>query len=114
MTEHQAYDRIFAANGPPPDPVTPTGPAPTPTGRRTISKAPTHSLYLQSKVYRALERIKAERGEVDGGDGGEGPSGPGATAAAGGTEGTVGLGAAQGSSGSAGAGAGAGGPGASS
>jgi import inner membrane translocase subunit TIM16 len=41
----------------PAQPARPSGPK---------RKAPTHSHYLQSKVYRALERIKAERGEATG------------------------------------------------
>ncbi|KAI9633833.1 uncharacterized protein MKK02DRAFT_38496 [Dioszegia hungarica] len=73
----KSYDRIFAANSPPAPPST-TPPAagapgaagarPTPTltpaqaaAARRAAKVPTHSHYLQSKVYRALERIKAER-----------------------------------------------------
>ncbi len=63
------YERIFKANGPPPEPTTTNAtatPTPKPAAGGPKRKAPTHSHYLQSKVYRALERIKAERGE-DGG-----------------------------------------------
>ncbi|ODO05546.1 hypothetical protein I350_04597 [Cryptococcus amylolentus CBS 6273] len=62
------YDVIFKANSPPPPPTaaeTKPGAKPTPppraTGKSAKSKAPTHSFYLQSKVFRALERIKAEK-----------------------------------------------------
>ncbi|EIW72035.1 hypothetical protein TREMEDRAFT_23769, partial [Tremella mesenterica DSM 1558] len=53
------YERIFTANSPAPVPE------PSPSTSKQIQKprGPTHSHYLQSKVYRALERIKAERGE---------------------------------------------------
>ncbi|ORY31585.1 hypothetical protein BCR39DRAFT_525787 [Naematelia encephala] len=54
------YDAIFTANGPPPEPA-PSANSPQP-GKRP-SRAPAHSHYLQSKVYRALERIRAERAE---------------------------------------------------
>lgn len=64
------YERIFAANGPPAPPaaeaVANAGAAAAAQARRSTasarkSKIPTHSHYLHSKVYRALERIKAER-----------------------------------------------------
>ncbi|KAK4687649.1 hypothetical protein P7C73_g2471, partial [Tremellales sp. Uapishka_1] len=62
------YDLIFAANSPPPPPATPAA-APAAqagaarrAGATSKAKAIPHSIYLQSKVYRALERIKAERG----------------------------------------------------
>lgn len=64
---------MFAANGLPPEPATPT-----PTAGPKKPPKPIYSHYLQSKVYRALERIKAERGEEGTGPG-EMP--PGATAA---------------------------------
>ncbi|WVQ83690.1 hypothetical protein IAT38_005834 [Cryptococcus sp. DSM 104549] len=54
------YDTIFAANGPPPPSAEP---APAAKGPKK-TKAPTHSHYLHSKVYRALERIKAEEAEA--------------------------------------------------
>lgn len=63
MSNFKHYDAIFAANGPPPEPTTPKPAAPAKPGPKR--KAPTHSHYLQSKVYRALERIKAERGEME-------------------------------------------------
>ncbi|WWC91957.1 uncharacterized protein L201_006910 [Kwoniella dendrophila CBS 6074] len=54
------YDRIFAANGPPTvKPETHTTPAAA--KKAPSSRTPLHSHYLQSKVFRALERIKAER-----------------------------------------------------
>ncbi|WVF67347.1 hypothetical protein IAT40_002102 [Kwoniella sp. CBS 6097] len=59
------YDRIFAANGPPPPSAKPEAHT-TPAAGKKASKAPTHSHYLQSKVFRALERIKAERGDGEG------------------------------------------------
>jgi len=46
------YDHLFKANAPPPKPEKP------PTGRQ--SSIPSHSHYLQSKVFRARERIEAE------------------------------------------------------
>ncbi|WWC72259.1 uncharacterized protein I206_106221 [Kwoniella pini CBS 10737] len=52
------YDSIFAANGP--QPIKPEAHT-TPQAAKKASRIPTHSHYLQSKVYRALERIKAER-----------------------------------------------------
>ncbi|WWC64851.1 uncharacterized protein I303_107465 [Kwoniella dejecticola CBS 10117] len=52
------YDTIFAANGP--QPIKPEAHT-TPQAAKKASRIPTHSHYLQSKVYRALERIKAER-----------------------------------------------------
>lgn len=62
----QSYERIFAANGPPPPPKEDAAAAGKQAGaksarERSKAKGPTHSHYLQSKVYRALERIKAER-----------------------------------------------------
>ncbi|OCF44510.1 hypothetical protein I317_01582 [Kwoniella heveanensis CBS 569] len=58
------YERIFAANGPPPPASKPEAhTTPASAAGKKASKAPTHSHYLQSKVFRALERIKAERGE---------------------------------------------------
>ncbi|AAW44839.2 hypothetical protein CNBG0050 [Cryptococcus deneoformans B-3501A] len=54
------YDYIFAANSPPPPSAESIPPVKGgATGKR--SKVPTHSHYLQSKVFRALERIKAEK-----------------------------------------------------
>ncbi|WVW86426.1 hypothetical protein I302_108474 [Kwoniella bestiolae CBS 10118] len=54
------YDQIFAANGPPTvKPETHT--TPSSSAAKKSSRTPTHSHYLQSKVFRALERIKAER-----------------------------------------------------
>ncbi|ORX40457.1 hypothetical protein BD324DRAFT_610777, partial [Kockovaella imperatae] len=55
------YESIFTANGPPKEPEPKPGQPPAPKTRRQVL----HSHYLQSKVYRALERIKEERGEVD-------------------------------------------------
>ncbi|KAK6909164.1 hypothetical protein L486_01180 [Kwoniella mangroviensis CBS 10435] len=53
------YDSIFTANGPPTvKPETHTTPS---SSAKKSSRTPTHSHYLQSKVFRALERIKAER-----------------------------------------------------
>lgn len=80
------YERIFAANGPPAPPaadaVAKAGAAAAAQARRSTaaasakkSKIPTHSHYLHSKVFRALERIKAER-EAD-----APPSPPSATTA---------------------------------
>jgi import inner membrane translocase subunit TIM16 len=63
----QNFETIFKANGPPAEPTTPpkptaSGSKQTPTTRESRkSKQPQYSHYLQSKVYRALERIKAER-----------------------------------------------------
>lgn len=62
----QSYERIFAANGPPPPPKEDAAAAGKQAGaksarERSKAKGPSHSHYLQSKVYRALERIKAER-----------------------------------------------------
>ncbi|CAD6581046.1 MAG: hypothetical protein TREMPRED_002916 [Tremellales sp. Tagirdzhanova-0007] len=58
------YDEIFSANGPPPEPPRP----PATSGVKKPSPKPIYSHYMQSKVYRALERIKAER--LDLGEGG--------------------------------------------
>lgn len=66
-TDCQNFETIFKANGPPPEPAPSAKPsAPTPAATRQTassrkSKQPQYSHYLQSKVYRALERIKAER-----------------------------------------------------
>ena len=66
-TDLQNFETIFKANGPPAEPATPAKPVAsgskqTPTTRESRkSKQPQYSHYLQSKVYRALERIKAER-----------------------------------------------------
>lgn len=80
----QNFATIFKANGPPAEPAPTAKPTPPPAGSRQTpagrkSKQPNYSHYLQSKVYRALERIKAER------DVGAPPpdGGEGATAAAG-------------------------------
>ena len=62
----QNYERIFAANGPPPEPTPSTSASGSAQAAARRPKGPTHSHYLQSKVYRALERIKAERGEEGG------------------------------------------------
>jgi hypothetical protein len=65
-TDTQNYDAIFTANGPK-EPPTSATPANRQTETKTTGpkrKPPSHSHYLQSKVYRALERIKAERGEA--------------------------------------------------
>ncbi|WVQ94945.1 hypothetical protein IAU59_002035 [Kwoniella sp. CBS 9459] len=64
----KSYERIFAANSPPPPAAKPEAHT-TPAAGKKASKAPTHSHYLQSKVFRALERIKAERGDAEGGSG---------------------------------------------
>lgn len=58
----QNYERIFAANSPP-DPAKQSAPT-TPTrasSRAARQKVVGYSHYLQSKVFRALERIKAEQ-----------------------------------------------------
>ncbi|BEJ10651.1 hypothetical protein CspHIS471_0100730 [Cutaneotrichosporon sp. HIS471] len=59
------YERIFAANSPPPPPKEKEAVGPqagaSNARQRAKAKGPTHSHYLQSKVYRALERIQAER-----------------------------------------------------
>ncbi|TXT05165.1 uncharacterized protein COLE_06485 [Cutaneotrichosporon oleaginosum] len=61
----ESYERIFAANGPPPPPkekeAVGAQAGAQNARQRSKAKGPTHSHYLQSKVYRALERIKAER-----------------------------------------------------
>lgn len=61
----QNYEYIFKANGPPPPPKepAPATPAAPAARQRPAKKGVTHSHYLQSKVYRALERIKAERAD---------------------------------------------------
>ncbi|KAH9485352.1 Mitochondrial import inner membrane translocase subunit tim16 [Psilocybe cubensis] len=46
------YEHLFKANSPPPPPEKPV------PGKKAV--APTHSHYLQSKVFRARERIEAE------------------------------------------------------
>lgn len=46
------YEHLFKANAPPPKPDKP------PTGKQFT--LPSHSHYLQSKVFRARERIEAE------------------------------------------------------
>lgn len=67
----QHYETIFAANAPPeapkPDPTKPAPPPPRTRAERQRLKqsAPPYSHYLQSKVFRALERIKAERAEPE-------------------------------------------------
>ncbi|WVR09651.1 hypothetical protein IAU60_006725 [Kwoniella sp. DSM 27419] len=56
------YDTIFAANSPPAPSAKPEAhTTPASAAGKKASRAPTHSHYLQSKVFRALERIKAER-----------------------------------------------------
>ncbi|WVN90004.1 uncharacterized protein L203_105236 [Cryptococcus depauperatus CBS 7841] len=55
------YEYIFKANGPPQVPTEPIPQAKGTGAPARKSKGPTHSHYLQSKVYRALERIKAEK-----------------------------------------------------
>jgi import inner membrane translocase subunit TIM16 len=93
-TDFQNFETIFKANGPPAEPTAPAKPVAsgskqTPTTRESRkSKQPQYSHYLQSKVYRALERIKAERESgapppPTAGEGGVG--GEGAAAAAPGT-----------------------------
>jgi import inner membrane translocase subunit TIM16 len=92
-TDFQNFETIFKANGPPAEPTTPAKPAAsgskqTPTTRESRkSKQPQYSHYLQSKVYRALERIKAEResGAPPPPTAGEGGAGGEAAAAAPGT-----------------------------
>lgn len=68
----QNYERIFKANSPPEAPKPPpavkeavgaaaqAAAAQAARAAKKAPKGPTHSHYLQSKVYRALERIKAE------------------------------------------------------
>ena len=51
LLSHQNYEHLFKVNAPLPKPDKP------PTGRQTL---PSHSHYLQSKVFRARERIEAE------------------------------------------------------
>ncbi|KNZ80481.1 Mitochondrial import inner membrane translocase subunit tim-16, partial [Termitomyces sp. J132] len=46
------YEHLFKTNSPPPPPEKPM---------RGKASQPTHSHYLQSKVFRARERIEAER-----------------------------------------------------
>jgi import inner membrane translocase subunit TIM16 len=99
-TDGQNFETIFKANGPPPEPTTPAKPTAsgsgskqTPTTRESRkSKQPQYSHYLQSKVYRALERIKAERDSgvpppttPEGGLGGEAAAAAPGTGAPGGT-----------------------------
>ncbi|KAF8906582.1 Pam16-domain-containing protein [Gymnopilus junonius] len=50
------YEHLFKANSPPPSPEKPQ------PGKK--SAAPFHSYYLQSKVFRARERIEAELKDV--------------------------------------------------
>ncbi|WRT69976.1 uncharacterized protein IL334_006969 [Kwoniella shivajii] len=54
------YDSIFKANSAPPPAAADAKPPPGSSGKKS-ARIPTHSHYLQSKVFRALERIKAER-----------------------------------------------------
>jgi import inner membrane translocase subunit TIM16 len=56
--------------------------------QRAKAKGPTHSHYLQSKVYRALERIKAERAgeEAEVAEAAEGAAAEGAAPAEGAPE----------------------------
>lgn len=70
----QNYEHLFQANSPPaPTPTDPAAatetatPPPTKKGKAAAPTTITHSHYLQSKVYRALERLEAERklGETD-------------------------------------------------
>ncbi|RSH91508.1 hypothetical protein EHS25_009807 [Saitozyma podzolica] len=101
----KSYERIFKANGPPPEP------APSASGKQPAGaarkKGTTHSHYLQSKVFRALERIQAERGELPGSGPGAG-TGTGTGAAANGAA-AAGEGSAASAAGSTGAGGAAGG-----
>jgi import inner membrane translocase subunit TIM16 len=66
-TDMQNFETLFKANSPPPEaapsakPSAPTSAATRQTPASRKSKQPQYSHYLQSKVYRALERIKAER-----------------------------------------------------
>ncbi|KAK8853449.1 hypothetical protein IAR55_004156 [Kwoniella newhampshirensis] len=80
------YETIFAANSPPPPSAEPVAAAAKQAGKqqagKKASKVPTHSFYLQSKVYRALERIKAEREAATGGGGGAAAGAGDAAAAA--------------------------------
>ncbi|KAJ9108313.1 hypothetical protein QFC20_003474 [Naganishia adeliensis] len=71
------YENLFKANAPPEPPAAPEPNAPPTRASRGKPSKPVYSHYLQSKVYRALERIKAER---EGAEGGEGGSGEGAAA----------------------------------
>lgn len=62
LTRFQNYERIFKANARP-DPPAATdaaAKAKAASGRRNKPPAVVYSHYLQSKVFRALERIKAE------------------------------------------------------
>ncbi|EKD02180.1 hypothetical protein A1Q2_03542 [Trichosporon asahii var. asahii CBS 8904] len=95
------YERIFKANSPP------EAPKPPPAAKEAVGaaaqaaaaqaaraakkapKGPTHSHYLQSKVYRALERIKAEAAA-------EGAAAEGAAAEAAAAEGAAAEAAAEG------------------
>jgi hypothetical protein len=57
----QNYERIFQANAKP-EPPAAVDPKAKPTGKKVKAPVVIYSHYLQSKVYRALERIKAEHG----------------------------------------------------
>ncbi|WWD19877.1 hypothetical protein CI109_104346 [Kwoniella shandongensis] len=83
------YETIFAANSPPAPSAEPVVPTPRQAGKKA-TKLPSHSFYLQSKVFRALERIKAEREAASGG-------GESATAEAGAAAPEAGAGAGTGS-----------------
>ncbi|KAJ9126319.1 hypothetical protein QFC24_002051 [Naganishia onofrii] len=77
------YEHLFKANAPPEPPAAPDANAPpTRASRAARQSKPVYSHYLQSKVYRALERIKAER-EGQTGEGGEGGEAAASTAAEG-------------------------------
>ncbi|GHJ89683.1 hypothetical protein NliqN6_6085 [Naganishia liquefaciens] len=66
------YEHLFKANAPPEPPAAPEANAPQQRSARAKQSKPVYSHYLQSKVYRALERIKAERKGKEGGEGGAG------------------------------------------
>jgi import inner membrane translocase subunit TIM16 len=51
------FEHLMKANSPPAPPATP---AAAPKGRTRASGPPAHSHYLQSKVVRAIERLRAE------------------------------------------------------
>ncbi|KAG7529495.1 hypothetical protein FFLO_05602 [Filobasidium floriforme] len=77
------YERIFKANAKP-EPPAATDPKAKPTGRKGKAPAVIYSHYLQSKVYRALERIKAEKGPEAVAEGAAGETMVAGTAAEGG------------------------------
>ena len=67
----QQYDHLFQQNAPPAPPAVDPDAPPAPKPTKPVKKAATptgamHSYYLQSKVFRAMERLEAEKRLAEG------------------------------------------------